>query len=112
MAGTRSTTKSSGSATWFLLHCRRDADVLEKIGLQRVVPTQRIEAPLAARVSPARKFTDPSVTACPVMQGQASAADVDPNGLGCQIARGIADLWRQEICRSLVLYSGPGGPLF
>jgi len=39
-------------------------------------------------------------------------ADVDPNGSGSQIARGIADLWRQEICRSLVLYSGPGGPLF
>ena len=37
--------------------------------------------------------------------------DVDPNALGTQIARGIADLWRKEICPGLVLYSGPDGPL-
>ncbi|WP_208453630.1 hypothetical protein, partial [Burkholderia gladioli] len=38
--------------------------------LQRVASAQRPEILLAARVSPTGKFSNLSVTACPVMQGQ------------------------------------------
>ncbi|WP_208456857.1 hypothetical protein, partial [Burkholderia gladioli] len=41
--------------------------------LQRVASAQRPEILLAARVSPTGKFSNLSVTACPVMQGQVQA---------------------------------------
>ncbi|MFL9912906.1 hypothetical protein PQR75_44445 [Paraburkholderia fungorum] len=41
----------------------------------------------------------------------AAPKDVEPNGFGTQITGGFADLYRQEICRSPVPYSGPGGRL-
>ncbi|WP_208456319.1 hypothetical protein, partial [Burkholderia gladioli] len=42
--------------------------------LQRVASAQRPEILLAARVSPTGKFSNLSVTACPVMQGQVQQA--------------------------------------
>ncbi|WP_208455675.1 hypothetical protein, partial [Burkholderia gladioli] len=51
--------------------------------LQRVASAQRPEILLAARVSPTGKFSNLSVTACPVMQGQVHRdTDYSLNWLG------------------------------